>query len=212
MTYDALKVRLFRLIESELTYALHPSQTIGDAIAKACDGSGRGRAELRQDLQSLRMDLHVVQSEEGISRCVRGFLNKWAPEEQVLDVGRALDAGDRSMPTPSEVDLAQRMAALDDVAEKPGQKFDSAKARYDLLPFAALESVVDVLTYGAKKYAPDQWRDVPEARRRYFAAALRHLVAWWGGERLDKESGLHHLAHATCCVMFLLDVEAKLPP
>jgi len=34
---------------------------------------------------------------------------------------------------------------------------------------------------------------------------LRHLTAWWAGEDLDPESGLHHLAHAACCLMFLLE-------
>lgn len=55
----------------------------------------------------------------------------------------------------------------------------------------------------------DNWRKVPELRRRYYAAAMRHLVAWWGGERLDPESGLHHLAHALCCVAFVLETELE---
>ena len=35
-------------------------------------------------------------------------------------------------------------------------------------------------------------------------ACHRHLQAWWSGERLDKESGLPHLAHAVCCLLFLM--------
>lgn len=33
---------------------------------------------------------------------------------------------------------------------------------------------------------------------------MRHLTAWWGGEKSDPESGEHHLAHLGCCVIFLL--------
>lgn len=85
-----------------------------------------------------------------------------------------------------------------------GRKDDTAKPRWDLLPMDAVAPIVDVLTYGAKKYAPDNWRRVPDSRARYYAAALRHLTAWWLGEEIDPESGLRHLAHVGCCVLFLL--------
>lgn len=35
-------------------------------------------------------------------------------------------------------------------------------------------------------------------------AALRHITAWIEGEDKDWESGLSHLAHAICCLTFLL--------
>jgi hypothetical protein len=90
-------------------------------------------------------------------------------------------------------------------------KHDSEKPRWDLLPFDAIGAVVRVLTFGARKYAPDNWRTVPESRRRYFSAAQRHLAAWWQGERTDPESGEHHLAHAACCVLFLLALDRESP-
>lgn len=86
----------------------------------------------------------------------------------------------------------------------PGTKHDAGKARWDLLPMAEVAQVVDVLTDGAVKYAPDNWMAVPTPRERYFAAAMRHISAWWTGERLDPESGRHHLAHAVCCLLFLM--------
>lgn len=88
-----------------------------------------------------------------------------------------------------------------------GRKDDNGKPRWDLLPLGATSAVVDVLTHGAVKYAPDNWRKVPEPKRRYFAAALRHLVAYWRGEKLDPDSGKPHLAHAACCLLFLLEFE-----
>jgi len=90
-----------------------------------------------------------------------------------------------------------------------GRKFDQDKDRWDLLPWLAAREVVKVLTWGARKYDPDNWRHVPEPKRRYFAATMRHLWAWVHGEIQDRESGFHHLAHALCCVMFLLEPELE---
>ena len=87
-----------------------------------------------------------------------------------------------------------------------GMKFDSDKPRYDLLPLKSLEDYVKVLTHGAKKYEDWNWKIVvKEKPRKYYAAALRHIFAWARGEELDEESGLPHLAHAMCCLAFLLE-------
>lgn len=86
---------------------------------------------------------------------------------------------------------------------KPGTKNDTGKDRWDLLEWSWATEVIKVLTKGAEKYAPDNWKIVPGARRRYIAALWRHVVAYLRGEQNDPEDGLHHLAHATCCLMFL---------
>jgi hypothetical protein len=86
-----------------------------------------------------------------------------------------------------------------------GRKFDGNKLEYGLLPPFALEAAVDVLTFGAQKYERDNWKRVPDSERRYFDALERHVWAWKKGEQLDPESGKHHLAHAMCCLMFLLE-------
>jgi hypothetical protein len=103
------------------------------------------------------------------------------------------------------------MTECDCAATKKGAKFDDSKNRWDLLPIAEVEDAVEVLTDGAKKYAPDNWRRVPDGKTRYYAALMRHIVAWRNGERIDKDSGRTHLAHALCCLMFVmaLDKEVK---
>lgn len=93
-----------------------------------------------------------------------------------------------------------------------GKKLDQDKLRFDLMPALAEEAIVGVLTYGARKYSPDNWRKVPELERRYFAAARRHLSLWQRGEKVDSESGLRHLAHAACCLIFLLEDELAKEP
>jgi hypothetical protein len=86
-----------------------------------------------------------------------------------------------------------------------GRKYDGNKLEYGLLPPLALEATVDVLTFGAQKYERDNWKKVPDSKRRYFDALERHVWAWKKGEKLDPESGKHHLAHALCCLMFLYE-------
>jgi len=93
-------------------------------------------------------------------------------------------------------------------------KHDLGKLRWDCLPWPAVEQVVRVLTFGAEKYSAWSWPSVPDARRRYFAAAIRHAVAWVKGEKTDPESGLPHLAHLACNALFLLsfDLDEAKPP
>lgn len=86
------------------------------------------------------------------------------------------------------------------------QKFDGDKLRYDLMPPHAVAAIVAVLTFGAKKYAPGNWINAPTWSR-YYAALQRHLHAWWSGEAVDPETGLSHLAHAGCCLVFLMEFE-----
>lgn len=85
-------------------------------------------------------------------------------------------------------------------------KHDDGKYALDLLPYGALMQVGSVLRFGAQKYAAHNWRNGGGLSwSRLLAAALRHLFAWGRGEDYDPETGYNHLAHAACCVLFLLD-------
>lgn len=85
-----------------------------------------------------------------------------------------------------------------------GRKFDTGKARWSLLPWRETEEAVEVLTIGSVKYEDLNWQKVPNARDRYFSAAMRHFIAWRGGEKKDPETGKSHLAHVACCILFLM--------
>lgn len=97
-----------------------------------------------------------------------------------------------------------------DTQEKPlGLKTDTGKPRWSLVPYDALLEIVKVLTFGATKYADNNWQHVDNHEDRYFSAMLRHLTAWKNGQRTDDETGLSHLAHAGCCLLFLLWFEVR---
>ena len=67
--------------------------------------------------------------------------------------------------------------------------------RLDLAPVGAMLELGRVYGYGAQKYDEHNWRK-GYAWSLSFAALMRHVMAFWGGENIDPESGLHHLAHA----------------
>ena len=89
----------------------------------------------------------------------------------------------------------------------PGKKFDSKKPMLYLLPPRSLVEIGEVLTHGADKYGPENWRKVEDLQNRYTSAALRHIFAHMEGEENDEETGLSHLAHAMCCLLFKLEDE-----
>lgn len=85
-----------------------------------------------------------------------------------------------------------------------GRKDDAGKADWFLMPWGALTEVQKVLDHGAKKYGAFNWVHVPRPHWRYLSALFRHVVAYICGQTNDPETGLHHLAHATCCCLFLI--------
>ena len=90
-----------------------------------------------------------------------------------------------------------------------GKKFDAGKLRHSLIPPEVLNEVLAVLEHGASKYGENNWLHVADAHTRYYDAAHRHLAAWWEGSWRDEESKSSHLAHAICCLMFLMALGGK---
>lgn len=93
-------------------------------------------------------------------------------------------------------------------APMSGYKADEGKLPYHLLPSDSIEEVLRVLQYGSAKYTPRNWES-GMLWSRPFSALMRHMWAWWRGEDRDNETGFSHLAHAGCCVLFLLAYEIR---
>lgn len=94
--------------------------------------------------------------------------------------------------------------------ERRGVKADHDKSRLDLVSTIWLFGVGEVLAYGAKKYAAHNWRK-GLARSRLLGACLRHVLAYVGGEDNDPETGMSHLYHASCCLMFAAELHQTQP-
>ena len=90
--------------------------------------------------------------------------------------------------------------------KKGFMKFDDEKVRLELIPPSALEAMGKVLTFGARKYADDNWRGVDDIKR-YIGAAMRHMEAYRSGEINDPESGMPHLWHLMTNIAFLIELD-----
>lgn len=99
--------------------------------------------------------------------------------------------------------MADALYQFQEVAVTVGRKDDSGKLPMELLPRPALEAIAEVLAFGARKYSRWNWRD-GISYSRVLGALLRHVHAYNDGEDLDPETGLSHMAHAGCCITFLL--------
>lgn len=81
-------------------------------------------------------------------------------------------------------------------------KDNRSKARMDLIPYLPLYGAAEVLGYGAAKYKPNNWR-LGLSWSQTFASLQRHLWAFNEGKDIDPESGLPHIDHAMCQLLFL---------
>jgi hypothetical protein len=86
-------------------------------------------------------------------------------------------------------------------------KYDEGKPRWDLAPMREFEDIVQIMTFGANKYADNGWKHVD--KRRYIAAMMRHITEYMNGYERDMESGLSHMAHAACNAIFIMYLDKE---
>lgn len=87
--------------------------------------------------------------------------------------------------------------------KKPtGLRYNSGKRLIAAISPHFIEGIADVLTFGARKYARNNWM-----KGLSFSETLdsleRHLKALQRGEERDDESGILHIHHVNCNGMFL---------
>ena len=84
-------------------------------------------------------------------------------------------------------------------------KFDQDKIDWMILPYDALEEIVKVMEFGARKYARGNFASGEGLEyTRVLNSLMRHILAFSRGEDLDPETGISHMAHAGCNILFLL--------
>src|SRR5690606_8472408 len=81
-------------------------------------------------------------------------------------------------------------------------RHNGGKLRWSLVDFDALEDMVKVLEFGAKKYADNNWKKGLKTTE-IFESMMKHMTAYMRGEDIDPESGLPHTGHILCNAMFL---------
>lgn len=91
----------------------------------------------------------------------------------------------------------------------PKQEAGLKKIPLHTLPFAVLAEDAVAHGEGALKYGRHNWRKSEVLASTYFAAALRHLFAWYEGEDIDPDSGLSHLTKARSSLGVLRDAQIQ---
>ena len=80
--------------------------------------------------------------------------------------------------------------------DETSRKFDSGKEQYHLIPPKIIKILAEIFTFGATKYEPNNWMNLPDFENRYYDALKRHLEAWRAGEHYDADSGMLHVGQA----------------
>ena len=89
--------------------------------------------------------------------------------------------------------------------DNPKTAIGVTKVPLHLVPPSAKYYLALALEDGARKYGPYNWRQHPISISVYKAALERHMDAFWDGEDLASDSGVHHAAHAMACLAIMLD-------
>lgn len=79
------------------------------------------------------------------------------------------------------------------------------KAPMSTLPAGPMYEVALAMLEGSRKYGRHNYRVMGAKASVYYDAAMGHITAWWEGEDIDLESGIHHLGKAMACLVVVRD-------
>jgi len=89
-----------------------------------------------------------------------------------------------------------------------GLRYNADKVRLDLIPAEWVIVLGEILTGGAKKYAPRNWERGMEYSK-MIASLMRHLFKRLCGEIYDKESRSPHMGHVAWNALALMSYDLR---
>ncbi len=126
----------------------------------------------------------------------------YPPEDSIIPIGsrgKIVGTDDRDVSYTLRINNHNYRVAEEDVTKNTVDfttEDGTIKSLVENIPSDVLLQIGDVLSFGAKKYTPTQWRDKPTTPNKRIGSALRHIYSHQAGEELDKESELPHIHHA----------------
>ena len=78
-----------------------------------------------------------------------------------------------------------------------GAKQSKLDVRYDLIDPKAIETLAEVLSYGAEKYGDENWHGIP--LKSHLNHLVRHVYKF-----LEGDTGEDHLGHVFCRAMMAI--------
>lgn len=89
-----------------------------------------------------------------------------------------------------------------------GKKHDQNKEQLHLIPTLAQFEVARGMMFGRQQYGQYNYLNGMDWSR-LIDAAQRHILKFWAGEEKAADSQVHHLAHAACNLMMLLEYSIR---
>lgn len=89
-----------------------------------------------------------------------------------------------------------------------GLRYNSGKVKFGLIPGHWTRVLAQILTVGAKKYAPRNW-EKGLVHSEILDSLHRHLDSFLKGERYDPETKCHHLGHVAWNALALMTMDLK---
>lgn len=87
----------------------------------------------------------------------------------------------------------------------PKDSIGAKKAPIGVVPPALMIGAAEAMQTGAVKYGPFNYRENKVQAVTYYEAICRHLFAWFDGQEVAEDTGVHHLRHVAAGVGILLD-------
>lgn len=79
------------------------------------------------------------------------------------------------------------------------------KVPFSTVPAQVMAELGLGMLEGARKYGRHNYRVAGVRASVYYDALMRHMTAWWEGQDIDPDSGLHHIVKAMTCLVVLRD-------
>ncbi len=89
----------------------------------------------------------------------------------------------------------------------PKDVLGAAKNPHCCVPLTVLAELGVAMMEGSRKYGRHNYRCSDIRASIYYDAARRHIDAWWEGEDIDPDSGIHHIVKAIASLVVCRDGE-----
>lgn len=110
--------------------------------------------------------------------------------------------------TSAELENMKKRRKMKKESTNPKDVLGKAKPPMHFIPPIAIVELGQAMKDGGAKYGLMNWRGGSVDASVYYDAAMRHILAWWDGEEVAKDSGVKHLTHAMACFAIILDAQA----
>lgn len=89
-------------------------------------------------------------------------------------------------------------------AKEVAERFNEGKPELSFIDLDSMMDTADVFSFGAKKYSRDNWKK-GQSLTQVLDSMMRHIAGLQRGEFFDPESGLPHIGHIGCNMIFVSD-------